>query len=435
MFERLKAILNRGKTERQNPESSRVIVNPRTLAGAYVTADTALQEATVWACVQYLTRTVAQLPWNVMQETADGSVKRATTRDGQDVAYLLHERPCPEMSSFSFRQALLGSALLNGDGYAEIEWNNRGTAYALWPLHYDRVKPRRRDDGRLYYQVWNNAGGSVEVEAESMFHIRGFGDGPVGYNVIAYAAQSIGWAKATELFGSSSFGSGMNPSLIIEAPTALSPAGLTELKASFKKLYAGPKGEKTMFLDAGMKAHEIGQKLVDAQFIETRQHQVEEICRWFGVPPHKVQHLLRATFSNIEHQSIEVVVDSITPWVLAFEQEANYKLFGANRSGLFTKMNLRGLLRGDAASRIAYYKGLFELGLPLNQILALDDLNGIGPDGDVSFVSNNVQTLKNAIEGKPLGATPPKTGKKPAAPPPPKSKRKNGASHVNGSIM
>jgi HK97 family phage portal protein len=131
------------------------------------------------------------------------------------------------------------------------------------------------------------------------------------------------------------------------------------------------------------------------------QHQVEDICRWFGVPPHKVMHLLRATFSNIEHQSIEVVVDSVMPWIKALEEEANYKLFGSNRLGYYTKIDVRGLLRGDNASRADYYAKMHGLGMTLNTILALEDMNGIGADGDVSFVSNNVQTLERAIRGQP----------------------------------
>jgi len=134
------------------------------------------------------------------------------------------------------------------------------------------------------------------------------------------------------------------------------------------------------------------------------QHQVEAICRWFAVPPHKVMHLLRAHFTNIEHQSIEVVVDSITPWAKIWEEEADYKLFGANRQNLHTKMNLRGLMRGDNASRAAYYKTMFELGVTINQILAFEDMAGIGADGDVQFVSNNVQTLERAIAGAPKPA-------------------------------
>jgi HK97 family phage portal protein len=373
--------------------SSRIRTGGRTPAGVFVTPDTALKNAVVWACVQYLTKTVAHLPWNVLTDTAQGAVRAKTN----PVDWLLGSRPCPDMGSFNWRQTMLGNALLWGNAYAEIERDNRGAAYALWPIHPQRVVVRRGEDGLLEYEVWNS-GGNATLPASDVFHLRGFGDGPVGFNVIEYAAGSIGWAQATEIFGATYFGQGANPSAVVETGgKSLSPEGMELLRSAFNKLYSGPKGDKTVFLDNGYTYKQVSTNPNDAQFIETRQHQVDEICRWFGVPPHKVMHLLRATFSNIEHQSIEVVVDSITPWVKAFEEEANYKLFGANRQNYYTKIDLRGLLRGDNISRAQFYKSMFELGLPLNRILALEDENGIGPQGDVSFVSNNVQTLDRAI--------------------------------------
>jgi HK97 family phage portal protein len=393
-----KIVVARAETQPVDPASSRLLYIGRQPSGLYVTPDTSLRDATVWACVQYLTRAVGQLPWRALMETPSGGHVAAIGRDATDIDWLLHHRPCPDMGSFSWRQAMLGTALLWGNSYAEIERNNRGTPVALWPIHPDRVLVRRAADGGLEYDIANSAT-RVVLPASDVFHLRGFGDGPVGYNVVEYAAQSIGWAQATSLFGATYFGEGMNPSGVVEAANSLSPAALDQLKAAFKKLYSGPRGERTMFLDAGMKFQRLSTNPNDSQFIETRQHQVEEICRWFGVPPHKVMHLLRATFSNIEHQSIEVVVDSVTPWVKLFEEEANHKLFGATRANVYSKMDLRGLLRGDAASRAAYYKTMFELGMSINQILALEDFDGIGADGDVRFVSNNVQTLERAISG------------------------------------
>jgi HK97 family phage portal protein len=396
-FDRLGGFVNRVTGWDRTIGTSRVIHTGRTAAGVYVDADNALKNATVWACVQYLTRTVGQLPWRVYTRDAKGNT---TTAAAGGVDYLLNTRPNPEMGAFSWRQLMLGHVLLRGNAYAEIQRDNRGVAIALWPLHPDRVCARRRADGTLYYEVWNSDGNS-ELRAEDMYHVRGLGDGPVGYSVIDYAAQSIGWAQATEVFGSTFFGSGMNPTGVVTSEAGLTPAGLDELRKELSRLYTGPKGERTAVLDAKMKYEKISTTPNDGQFIETRQHQIEEICRWFGVPPHKVMHLLRATFSNIEHQSIEVVVDSVTPWARVFEQEADYKLFGlANRQGFYTKMSMQALLRGDNQSRAQFYKAMFEMGMTINQILALEDLNGIGDDGDVVFVSNNVQTLRNAIEGK-----------------------------------
>lgn len=381
------------------PTTSRIISTGRTSAGVYVDADTALKNATVWACVQYLTRAVAQLPWHVMVKTS-GNAEVAGTHP---VDWLLSKRPCADYGSFAWRQSMLGMALLRGNAYAEIERDARGMPYALWPIHPERVAVRRGATGELEYEVWNSSG-NVILPARDMFHIRGFGDGPVGYGVVEYAAQSIGWAQATELFGSTYFGEGMNVSSVIEVPPSikLSPEAKVIMQKDLEALYKGPRGKRTFIADGGMTLKKLGSDPDDGQFIETRQHQVEEICRWFGTPPHKVMHLLRATFSNIEHQSIEVVVDSVTPWVRVFEEEAEYKLFGdRNRQGFYTKMSLQALMRGDNVSRIAFYKGLMELGVPLNRILALEDMNGIGPDGEVSFVSQNVQTLRRAIEGVP----------------------------------
>lgn len=395
-FNRLGALVNRVTGWDRTLSSSRIISTGKTAAGVYVDADNALKNATVWACIQYLTRTIGQLPWHVYLRDGKGN---ATVASGQ-VDWLINTRPNPEMGAFTFRQILLQHVLLRGNGYAEIQRDNRGVPVALWPLHPDRVVARRRDDGTLYYEVWNS-NGNTEIGAMDMFHVRGLGDGPVGYSVIDYAAQSIGWAQATELFGSTFFGNGMSPTTVVTSPAGMTPEGQDELRKEVDRLYGGPKGKRTAIVDASIKIEKLNTDPNDGQFIETRQHQVEEICRWFGVPPHKVMHLLRATFSNIEHQSIEVVVDSVTPWARLFEQEADYKLFGAaNRQGFYTKMSMQALLRGDNASRLAFYKGMFELGMPINRILALEEENGIGDDGEVSFVSNNVQTLENAIKGK-----------------------------------
>lgn len=385
------------RTRDKYENTSRLMLSGKTQAGVYVTPDNALQNAAVWGCVTYLSRTVAQLPWRVMREANGGGseISRA-----HPVDYLLSQRPCPDMGSFTWRQTLLGHALLWGNGYAEIERDARGVPVALWLIHPSRVTVKRGIDNSLVYEVTNASnGGTAYLEAMDVFHVRGFGDGVVGFGVVEYAAQSIGWARATELFGASYFGEGMNPTGIIEVAKGLTAPAMEVLRQQFKRLYSGPKGEKTAILDAGMKFTKISSSPEESQFIDVRQHQIEEIARWFGVPPHKIQHLLRTTFSNIENQAIEVVVDTIIPWVKIFEEEANYKLFGANRPGFFTKMNLNGLLRGDSASRAAFYKSMRELGvMSVNEIRSLEDMNPIGPEGDKRIVQMNMTTLERIGE-------------------------------------
>lgn len=394
------------RTSQPQPESYRIYSSPRTTAGVWIDADTALRNDVVWACIRYLTGVVAQLPWRVMQATDDGADKVPT----HPVDYVIGTRPNPEMSSFTFRETLLANALLWGNGYAEIERDAAARLVALHYIHPCRVQPRRDETGRLIYEITNYSGGPSYLTPENIYHVRGFGEGPVGYNVIQYAAQTIGWAQATMLFGASYFGQGMNPSGIVEIPGALSREAMTLLDENMTLLYGGPKGKRTMYLDKGMKFTPITIQPNDSQFVESIQQQIEAICRIFGVPPHKVMHLLRSTFSNIENQNIEVVVDTITPWVKRFEEEADYKLFGQNRSGFFTKMALQGLLRGDSVSRSAWYKAMVELGaFTINDVLRLEDENTIGEEGDRRFVSTNVVPLdlidqKFAMDNKPKPA-------------------------------
>jgi HK97 family phage portal protein len=339
----------RRAAEPRDPDAHRLPTTGRTLAGVYITPDTAVQVPAVWACLRYLSQTVAMLPWNVVITEGKG----AEVQEKHPVQWLLHRRPNPEWSSFQFRETLVHWALRWGNGYAEIERDLVGRPLALWPIHPERVEVcRDQDSGKLFYRVDNGTGPRIDIAAEDIFHIRGFGDGPIGVNVMAYAAQSIGRARAIELFGASFFGNGANISGIVLSKKEFKPEPLKRLKAEFAKLYQGPRNaNKTAFLDADMDWKPTGVDPAKAQLVEAAYLAIEEICRWFGVPPHKIAHLLRATFSNIEHQSIEVVQDSVRPWVTRLQDEANFKLFGQNRQGLETQMDLTGLLRGDFLTR------------------------------------------------------------------------------------
>ncbi|MPZ41299.1 MAG: phage portal protein [Rhizobiales bacterium] len=403
-------------SEPRYPNPQRVPYSPRTLGGVAITPDTAVTVAAVWACLRYLSQTVAVLPWHVMRDGDTGAevVKTHT------VDWLIWKRPNPEWSSFQFRETLTHWALRWGNGYAEIEPDQLDRPFALWPIHPERVSVCRAIEasvsssgdeipaGALFYEVDSDTGSKVTIAAKRMFHVRGFGEGPVGANVIQYAAQSIGWARAAQLFGATFFGNGATPASVVINKKPLTPDGLRRQKAEFEQLYKGPRNAgKTAFLDNEADIKTLGLDAEKTQLIEVHQFLVEEICRWFGVPPHKVMHLLRATFSNIEHQAIEVVVDSVSPWVKRFEDEADYKLFGQNRMGLYTKMNMRALMRGDAKTRGEYYKLMREVGAySANRILELEDENTIGPDGDKHVMQSQYTTLER-IGDEPESVTPP----------------------------
>ncbi len=402
--------------QREDPEGDRVPRRGRTVAGVSVNEDTALVVSAVWACLRYLSQTVAMLPWRVMVETDAGS-KPARSHP---VDYLLHKRPNRHWGALQFRETLVHWALRYGNGYAEIERDGAGRPVALWPVHPTRVRVEREGNGDLTYCVLQDDGSRVDVPFMDMFHLRGFGESEVGLSVMTYAAESIGWARAAQLFGAAFLGQGMNVAGVVTvAPKTKQPA-IERMRGLFKKLYQGVRGEKVMFLDDGAKFQPIAIEPDKAQFIATNQHLVEEVCRWFGVPPHKIAHLLRSTNNNIEHQGIEVVTDSIQPWVTRLEQEADFKLFGANRPGYMTRINMNALLRGDAAARAAFYKVMREVGaFDVDTILSLEDMALIGEakGGKVRIVPINFTTLERMAKGQPL-PEPPTPPAKPATDPP-----------------
>jgi HK97 family phage portal protein len=402
-------ILARLVSEPRYIERQRVPSTIRTLAGVNITPDTAVTIATVWACLRYLSQTVAVLPWHVMRDGKAGAEIVKT----HPVNRMLWKRPSPEYSSFQFREMLTHWALRYGNGYAEIEPDQGDRPFALWPIHPDRVAVCRAADdgvssygddipsGALFYEVNNGTEGKVTIAAKRMFHVRGFGEGPVGVNVIAYASQSLGWARAAQLYGGAFFGNGAHVSTAVINKTPISPEGLKRQKEEFDQGHGGIRNaHRIMHLGGDGDVKRIGLNAEEAQLIEVHQHLVEEICRWFGVPPHKVMHLLRATFSNIEHQAIEVVVDSVSPWVKRFEDEADYKLFGQNRQGLYTKMNMNALLRGDMKARMEFYKGMQFVGAySPNRILELEDENTLGPQGDIHVMQQQMIPLEFIAKG------------------------------------
>jgi HK97 family phage portal protein len=409
IFARLRsALLNRGKTtERVDPLANRVPYVGRTVSGERINEDNMLTVSAAWAAVRYISQSVATGPWHVMQEIPGGGIIAST----HHVERILYWRTSPEYSSRQFREQLTHWALRWGNGYAEIEPDQIGRPFAMHPIHPDRVEVCRAiadtydsygdliREGEIYYEVDGNIQTTIYLSARRMFHIRGMGDGPVGMSVAQYAAQSIGWAKAAQIFGAAFFGNGANVSLVIKNKIAMSPEALALQKAEFDALYKGPRNaRKTVHVDADTDISTVTTTPADAQFVELNQYLIEDVARWFGVPLHKIGHLLRATNNNIEHQSIEAVQDSILPWVLRFEEEADYKLFGHNRRGYYTKINLDGLLRGDQKARAEALKAAKEAGvITTDEWRGMIDMNPVGParGGDKLTMNGTYVTLES----------------------------------------
>lgn len=378
--------------------------------GVYVDEHVALRYAAVYACCRVIAEAVSQMPWHVMARNGPRRERMPT----HPADWLLHVAPSEELGAFDFRQTLLFWALTWGNGYAEIERDGSLRPIALWPIEPDRVTPTRDERGRMVYRISNAvAGGNAIIQARDMFHLRGPGwDGLTGYSPIDLARKSIGLGLATEQFGASFFGNGAVPGAVLEAPETmeLSPEGKKLLLEEFNKAHRGPGNYgKVAYLDGGMKYKPISIPNDAAQFLETRQHQVLEICRWYKVPPHKVYELTRATYNNVEQQQIEFLTETLIPWMTRLEQEADAKLLGPYQRGrLYTKLKPESLLRGDIKTRYdAYAVGRQWGWFSINDVRALEDMDPIPQGGDEYLTPLNMREAGTELNPDPSPAPEP----------------------------
>lgn len=365
-----------------------------TTAGARINEVKALNLSTVWAAVRVLTDTVASLPLITYQRIPGGGKDRRLDHRNWS---LLHDRPCPEISAFNWFEALQGHIALWGNCYAEKQYNSQGYVEWLWPLTPNIVEPMWID-GMRWYRVLLPDNSYKMFPPSKMFHVPGFGfDGLKGYSPIQMARESLGLAAAAEEFGSRYFGQGTRPAGVLEHPEQLSKRAKDDLRSMVEEQSTGlSKMHRLLILEEGMKWSQTQIPPEESQFLETRQFQVEEVARWFKVPPHKIQHLLRATFSNIEHQSIEFVTETARPWLRRWEQVINWDLFTeAERSEFFSEFLIDGLLRGDSQARGEFYNKMFQMGaMSPNEIRESENRNPI-EGGDIHLAPLNMVPLSD----------------------------------------
>jgi len=322
------------------------------LSGVTVNEQTALNNAAVLACIRIISETIASLPAITYRRRADDGKERATSHY---LYPILHDEPNPEMTAFTFFETLSAHAVSWGNAYAEIEWDDFGKVKALWPLLPNQTWINRAADGSIWYHTTiPRTGEMVALPAWRVLHVPGLGfDGLQGYSVIRMHREAIGLAIATERYGASFFGNGARPGGVLEHPGKLSEEAQKRLRASWNEMHQGlDKQHRIAILEEGMKYHQIGLPPEDSQFLETRKFQVTEIARMFRVPPHLLADLERATFSNIEHQSLEFVVHTIRPWLVRWEQAIRKKLLSQReKRSIFVEFLVDGLLRGDYKSR------------------------------------------------------------------------------------
>lgn len=377
----------------------------RTTSGKPVNERTAMQTTAVYACVRILAEAVASLPLHVYEYQDDGGKKLV---HDHPLYYLLHDEPNPEMTSFVFRETLMSHLLIWGNAYAQIIRDGAGRVLGLYPLLPDKMDVQRDDRGNIYYVYSRNSDenpmfkeyGDIRLKAEDVLHIPGLGfDGLIGYSPIAMAKNAVGMTLACEEYGASFFANGANPGGVLEHPGFLKDP--SKVRESWNSVYRGVNNaHKIAVLEEGMKYQQIGIPPEEAQFLETRKFQINEIARLYRIPPHMVGDLDKSSFSNIEQQSLEFVKYTLDPWVIRWEQSLQRSLLLPGEKGkYFIKLNVDGLLRGDYQSRMnGYAVGRQNGWFSANDIREMENMNPI-PDeqgGNLYLINGAMTKLEDA---------------------------------------
>lgn len=373
-------------------------------AGKNVNERSAMQMTAVYSCVRILAEAVAGLPLHLYRYKEDGGKERAIDNN---IYHLLHDEPNKEMSSFIFRETLMTHLLLWGNAYAQIIRNGKGEVVALYPLMPNKMQVDRDKNGELYYIYTRSSdeaktmeGVTVYLTPRDVLHIPGLGfDGLVGYSPIAMAKNAIGLAIATEEYGAKFFANGAAPSGVLEHPGTIKDP--SRLRENWNSTFGGSANSgKVAVLEEGMKYTPISISPEQAQFLETRKFQIDEIARIFRVPPHMVGDLEKSSFSNIEQQSLEFVKYTLDPWVIRWEQSLSRALLNEDeKRKYFFKFNLEGLLRGDYESRMSGYAVARQNGwMSANDIRELENMDKIPAEdgGDLYLINGNMLPLNKA---------------------------------------
>lgn len=379
-----------------------------TSSGVKIDEHKALDVTAVYSCINLISRHIGSMPLHVYQHLGGDRSRLATEHP---LYSILHTRPNPEMTSMSLRSTLQSHLLGWGTFYANIEWtNNYRKVKSIWPLLPDRVSMERdKETGEIRYIYQLPNGEHRWLRDIEVLRVNGLGyNGLTGYSPILKGREAIGLAIATEKHGALFFQNGAVPGLALTHPGKLSELAHENLRKSWEKEHAGLDNKHRLaILEEGITIKEIGINPQLSQFLETRRFQIEEIARLYNLPLHKISDLSRSTFNNIEHLSQEYLTDCLLPYAVQDEQSYDYSLFREDERGRFyTKHNFEGLLRGDSQARAEFYRTMFNIGaFSPNLILAKENMNPIGPEGDLHMVQVNMMPLSAFLKvGSAAGA-------------------------------
>lgn len=355
-----------------------------------VDREIALKYSAVWACTRVLSETLACMPLFTYRKREDKSKEEATDIGLYDI---LHYEPNQETTPFNFKEALMMNLCLGGNGYAQKIFSSAKIPelLALYLLDYENVTPERdKNTKRMTYKVKHNENGTSKEKTmtrDYVFHVPGISmNGITGIIPINYAEKAIELGLTYETFGINFYKNGANTNMALTHPGTLKDPARDKLKKQVDEKLTGLRNvNRPWLLEDGITIKELTIKPVDSQHLETKYFQIEEICRFYRVPLHLVQHLLRATNNNIEHQSLEFIIYTMLPWAKRIEENINLQLLTRDerKAGYFSEFKFDAFLRGDLASRYAAYASGRQWGfLSVNDIRRLENMNPI-PNGDI----------------------------------------------------
>ena len=369
-------------------------------AGVRINADIALQVSAVFACVNWIARTISALPLHLYKRTDHGKDKAIN----HSIYWLLHQLPNHETTAFDFWLMLLVNHLLCPEAYAYIERDGGGFITALWNVPSSKVKKYRNTATKeYYYGVTDDEGHEVKIYPENMLVLRNmrFSSKDASIDPVQIAREALGLSVALEEYGARYFSNGANPSGIVEVQGKLSDQAFEAFKKDFREKYAGVANtSKVLFLEQGSKYQKISNTPEESQALDSRRHQVVEIARFFGnVPLHKILDLSRSTNNNIEHQAIEAVQDCLTPYMVQIEQEISRSLLlPRERTRYFAKFSVAGLLRGDMVARKDFYNTMLQNAVySPNDVLEFEDMNTY-EGGDMHMANGNMVPVELIAE-------------------------------------
>lgn len=367
--------------------------------------DVVLRLSAVWGCVRLLSETISTLPMNVYERKLTGGRRLASEHP---LYPLLHRQPNADMTAQTFWQAYIASMLLMGDGMAEKLRRGDGTVVGLDLLPRGSFTYNARED---VWKITRKDGTTRDVKSDDLFRTLAFTlDGRNGLSPIAYGCSVFHSALSADQAANSTFRRGLLPTVGFSMDKVLQQAQRREFKEDFKREMAGSMNAgKPFLLEGGMTALAIGINPVDAQLLESRAWSVEEICRWFGVPPHMIGHMTKSTSwgTGIEQQMIGFLTFSLTPWLRRIEQSITKSLFlPAERDRYYAEFEVNGLLRADSAARASYLSQMVQNGLMTrDEARGYDNREPMGGNAAGLTVQSNLVPIDKLGEGTTPAAT------------------------------